>query len=77
MLDLFQTGAEASSSVLSLSCFPFAPSVAVDIQVAVPNVGIVIIIDIDAAQFDPGCFADINAAWAETDFEFDDFQIGD
>jgi hypothetical protein len=76
LLDRLQTGAVASSSILFLSCFPFAPLVVVDNQAAVPNVGTIVVVDIGAVQFAPGCFADINAAWAGTGFAFDEFQIG-
>lgn len=76
LLDPLQTGAVASSSILFLSCFPFTRLVVADIQIAVPNVGTIVVVDIGAAQFAPGCFADIDAAWAGTDFAFDDFQIG-
>ena len=74
--DRLQTGAVASSSILFLSCFPFTRLVVVDIHAAVPNVGTIVVVGIGAAQFAPGCFADIDAAWAGTDFAFDDFQIG-
>ena len=76
LLDLLQTGAVASSSILFLSCFPFTRLVLVDIQVAIPNVGTIAVVDIDVAPFTPGCFADIDATWAGTGSAFDDFQIG-